>query len=45
MLDWIREGRRIAEQAAADMGRFCSGGIFNPGHAIRLLEAARKAKG
>jgi hypothetical protein len=41
MLDWVREGRRTPEQAAAYMGRFCSCGIFNPVRAIRLLEAAR----
>jgi hypothetical protein len=45
MLDWVREGRRTPEQAAAYLGRFCSCGIFNPARAIRLLEAARGAKG
>ncbi len=41
MLDWVREGRRTPEQAAAYLGRFCSCGIFNPARATRLLEAAR----
>jgi len=41
MLDWVREGRRTPEQAAAYLGRFCSCGVFNPARAIRLLEAAR----
>jgi hypothetical protein len=45
MLDWVREGRRTPEQAAACMGRFCSCGIFNPARAIRLLEAVRPVKG
>ncbi len=45
MLEWVREGRRTPEQAAAYMGRFCSCGIFNPVRAIRLLEAARTGKG
>ncbi len=45
MLDWVREGRRTPEQAAAYMGRFCSCGIFNPARAIRLLEAARAGQG
>lgn len=45
MLDWVREGRRTPEQAAAYLGRFCSCGVFNPARAVRLLEAARSAKG
>ena len=44
MLDWVREGRRTPEQAAACMGRFCSCGVFNPARAARLLEAARTAR-
>ncbi len=45
MLDWVREGRRTPEQAAAYMGRFCSCGIFNPVRAVRLLEASRTGRG
>ena len=45
MLDWVREGRRTPEQAAAYLGRFCSCGVFNPARAARLLEAAGSAKG
>jgi hypothetical protein len=45
MLDWVREGRRTPEQAAAYLGRFCSCGVFNPARAVRLLEGARSAKG
>lgn len=41
MLEWVREGRRTPEQAAAYLGRFCSCGIFNPARAVRLLEAAQ----
>ena len=44
MLDWVREGRRTPEQAAAYLGRFCSCGVFNPARAIRLLEAALGAR-
>ena len=31
MIDWVKEGRRTPEQAAAYMTRFCSCGVFNPG--------------
>ncbi len=41
MLEWVREGRRTKEQAAAYLGRFCSCGVCNPARAVRLLEAAR----
>ncbi|MEK7404060.1 MAG: hypothetical protein AAB225_03035 [Acidobacteriota bacterium] len=38
MLDWVREGRRTPEQAAACLQRFCSCGVFNPARARRLLK-------
>lgn len=41
MIDWVREGRRTPEQAAAYLTRFCSCGIFNPTRAARILSEAR----
>ena len=41
MIDWVKEGRRTAPQAATYMTRFCSCGIFNLTRAIRILEEAR----
>jgi hypothetical protein len=41
MIDWVKEGRRTPEQAAACLQRFCSCGVFNPSRARRLLEDAR----
>ena len=38
LIDWVREGRRTPEQAAAYMTRFCSCGVFNPTRAARILE-------
>jgi hypothetical protein len=40
MIDWVKEGRRTPEQAAAYMTRFCSCGVFNPSRAARLIESA-----
>ncbi len=44
MIDWVREGRRTPEEAAACLSRFCSCGVFNPCRARRLLEEARGGK-
>ena len=41
MIDWVKEGRRTPEQAAAYMARFCSCGVYNPSRAKRVLEDAR----
>jgi hypothetical protein len=41
MIDWVKEGRRSAPQAAVYMARFCTCGVFNPTRAIRILEEAR----
>jgi hypothetical protein len=41
MIDWVKEGRRTPEQAAAYLQRFCSCGVFNPARAARILEDAR----
>lgn len=38
MIDWVKEGRRTPEQAAACMTRFCSCGVFNPARAGGILE-------
>jgi len=38
LIDWVREGRRTPQQAAAYMTRFCSCGVFNPTRAARILE-------
>jgi hypothetical protein len=37
MIDWVKEGRRTPEEAAAYMMRFCSCGVFNPSRAARIL--------
>ncbi|MBK9170053.1 MAG: hypothetical protein IPM24_21685 [Bryobacterales bacterium] len=42
MIDWVKEGRRTPEQAAAYLTRFCSCGVFNPSRACRVLEDARR---
>jgi hypothetical protein len=44
MIDWVREGRRTPEQAAAYHTRFCSCGVFNPARAARLLEQAARGE-
>jgi hypothetical protein len=44
MIDWVREGRRTPEQAAAYLTRFCSCGVFNPARAARLLEQAARGE-
>jgi hypothetical protein len=41
MIDFVKEGRRTPEQAAAVLTRFCSCGVFNPSRAVRILEEAR----
>lgn len=41
MVDWVKEGRRTPEQAAAYMAHFCACGVFNPSRAKRILEDAR----
>lgn len=42
MIDWVKEGRRTPEQAAAYMSRFCSCGVYNSTRAARILEDARR---
>ena len=42
MIDWVKEGRRTPDQAAAYMARFCACGVYNPSRARRILEDARK---
>lgn len=44
MIDWVKEGRRTPEQAAACLTRFCSCGVFNPARAARLLDRAARGK-
>jgi hypothetical protein len=41
MIDFVKEGRRTPEDAAAVLTRFCSCGVFNPSRAVRILEDAR----
>jgi hypothetical protein len=41
MMDWVKEGRRSAPEAATYLARFCTCGIFNTTRAIRILEEAR----
>ena len=41
MIDFVKEGRRSPEDAAASLQRFCSCGIFNKSRASRILEDAR----
>jgi len=41
MIDFVKEGRRSPEDAAASLQRFCSCGIFNKSRACRILENAR----
>jgi hypothetical protein len=42
LVEWVKQGRRSPEQAAATMARFCSCGVFNPSRACRLLDAKRE---
>jgi len=42
MIDWVKEGRRTPEQAAACLSRFCSCGVFNPCRAVRFLDEERR---
>ncbi len=42
MIDWVKEGRRTPQQAAAVLTRFCSCGVFNPTRAARILEQAAR---
>jgi len=44
MVDWVKEGRRDPKQAATYLARFCTCGVFNPTHAVRILEDARTGK-
>jgi hypothetical protein len=44
LIDWVREGRRTPEQAAAYMTRFCSCGVFNPTRAARILEEVSRGE-
>jgi hypothetical protein len=37
LLEWVKQGRRTPDQAAATMARFCSCGVFNTTRACRLL--------
>ncbi len=41
MIDWVKEGRRSAPEAATYLARFCTCGIFNTTRAVRILEGAR----
>ena len=41
MIDWVKEGRRTPDQAAAYMAHFCSCGVYNPSRAKRILEEAQ----
>ena len=41
MIDFVKEGRRSPEDAAASLQRFCSCGIFNQSRARRIFEDAR----
>lgn len=41
MIDFVKEGRRSPEDAAASLQRFCSCGIFNSSRALRIFEDAR----
>ncbi len=43
MVDWVKEGRRTAAQAARYLARFCVCGVFNTHRAETLLEKARTA--
>src|SRR5262249_18355886 len=38
LVEWVKQGRRSPEQAAATMARFCSCGVFNPTRACRLMK-------
>ena len=40
MADWVKEGRRTPEEAAAILMRFCSCGVFNPTRAARILKSS-----
>jgi hypothetical protein len=40
LVEWVKQGRRSPEQAAATMARFCSCGVFNPVRACRLMKEA-----
>ena len=44
MIDWVKEGRRTPEQAAACLTRFCSCGVFNPARAARILQQAARGE-
>ena len=44
LIDWVKEGRRTPEQAAAYLTRFCSCGVFNPARAARMLEQAARGE-
>jgi hypothetical protein len=37
MLDWVRTGRRTAQEASRCMARFCVCGSFNPARAVQIL--------
>lgn len=41
MIDFVKEGRRSPQDAAASLQRFCSCGIFNTSRACRIFEDAR----
>ena len=42
MLDMVREGRRIPEEAVKTLSRLCPCGVYNPERAKRLLNEASK---
>ncbi len=44
MIDFVKEGRRDPERAAACLARFCTCGIFNPVRAEHILDEARVGK-
>ena len=41
MIDWVKEGRRSAPEAASYLARFCTCGIFNTTRATCILEETR----
>src|SRR5262249_50836429 len=44
LVEWVKQGRRSPEQAAATMARFCSCGVFNPSRACRLMKEAASGR-
>jgi hypothetical protein len=44
MLDWVRTGRRTAQEASRCMARFCVCGSFNPARAVQILDRAGEGR-